>query len=249
MASQCSFRCPGNGSTVLPSLPGLPWLACTPRNAGLQFSRSQTSSFHCSVAGLSTLRFAPSDSLPPSKAVGAAPLLSSGKARRYWLFCRLSVLELRRVLLAPFLPCRGPFRPSLLAPLLRPLLTPATCSETISRSSVLHPEPVAGLPRYVRPPSTRNRWFYLQCPGWLWASLPLASSPEHCLPPIQFLFIGSRPCSTLLSDLTSRLGPCASLSLHLPLVGKRTCTSKLSNMLGTPKKRGAAKHRSAPLPG
>src|SRR5437660_1830683 len=65
------------------------------------------------------------------------------------------------------------------------------------------------------------------------ASLPSASSPEHCLPRIQFLFIGSRLCSTLLSDLASRLGPCASLSLHLHLVVKRTCTSKLSIMLGT----------------
>src|SRR5258706_14939322 len=67
----------------------------------------------------------------------------------------------------------------------------------------------------------------------MWALLPFASSPEHCLPRIQFLFIGSRLCSTLLSDLTSRLGPCASLSLHLHLVVKRTCTSKLSIMLGT----------------
>src|SRR5882724_636693 len=65
------------------------------------------------------------------------------------------------------------------------------------------------------------------------ASLPFASSPEHCLPRIQFLFIGSRLCSNLLSDLASQLGPCASLSLHLHLVVKRTCTSKLSIMLGT----------------
>src|SRR5882757_9893344 len=71
----------------------------------------------------------------------------------------------------------------------------------------------------------------------MWASLPIASSPEHCLPRIQFLFIGSRLCSTLLSDLTSRLGPCASLSLHLHLVVKRTCTSKLSIMLGTQNKK------------
>src|SRR2546429_9296023 len=62
-------------------------------------------------------------------------------------------------------------------------------------------------------------------------ALPI--SPEHCLPHIQFLFIGSRLCSTLLSDLASRLGPCALLSLHLHLVGKRTCTSKLSIILGT----------------
>src|SRR5207245_10501430 len=70
------------------------------------------------------------------------------------------------------------------------------------------------------------------------ASLPSASSPEHCLPHIQFLFIGSRLCSTLLSDLASRFGPCASLSLHLHLVVKRTCTSQLSIMLGTQLKRG-----------
>src|SRR6266699_367840 len=50
---------------------------------------------------------------------------------------------------------------------------------------------------------------------------------------IQFLSIGSRVCSTLLSDLASRLGPCASLSLRLHQAVKRTFTSKLSNMLGT----------------
>ena len=59
---------------------------------------------------------------------------------------------------------------------------------------------------------------------------PLA---RHRRPLIQFLFIGSRVCSTLLSDLASRLGPCASLSLRLHQAVKRTCTSKLSNMLGT----------------
>src|SRR6266850_7931520 len=79
----------------------------------------------------------------------------------------------------------------------------------------------------------------------MWASLPLASSPEHCLPRIQFLFIGSRLCSTLLSNFTSRLGPCASLSLHLHLVVKRTCTSKLSDMLGTPKSNGPPNFRRA----
>jgi hypothetical protein len=63
-------------------------------------------------------------------------------------------------------------------------------------------------------------------------------SAGHGLPRIQFLFIGLRLCFTLLSDLTSRLGPGASLSLHLYQVVKRICTSKLSNMLGTPKKKG-----------
>ena len=47
----------------------------------------------------------------------------------------------------------------------------------------------------------------------------LCSLLRHRRPPIQFLFIGSRVCSTLLSDLASRLGPCASLILHLLQVG------------------------------
>ena len=62
---------------------------------------------------------------------------------------------------------------------------------------------------------------------------PLA---RHRRPLIQFLFIGSRVCSALLSDRPSRFGPCASLSLHLHQAVKRTCTSKLSNLLGTPTK-------------
>ncbi|MGA9059904.1 MAG: hypothetical protein WB763_25720, partial [Terriglobia bacterium] len=59
---------------------------------------------------------------------------------------------------------------------------------------------------------------------------PLA---RHRMPHIRFLFIGSRVCSTLLPDPASRRGRCASLSLHLHQVVKRTFTSKLSNMLGT----------------
>src|SRR5271166_306269 len=62
---------------------------------------------------------------------------------------------------------------------------------------------------------------------------PLA---RHGRPLIRFLFIGSRLCSTLLSGPASPrvlFHPCASLSLHLHQVVKRTCTSKLSNMLGT----------------
>src|SRR6202521_1300479 len=147
MTGQCSFRGPDNSLTVIPSMPGLPLLAFTRRSACLQFSRSQTSSIHCSVVGLSAVRFANSDSVPPPKALGAAPLLSSGKARRYWLFCRLSVVESRRLLLAPFIPLRGPFGPSLLMQLLRLLLTSATGSETISRLSVSNSRPVADLPR------------------------------------------------------------------------------------------------------
>ena len=64
---------------------------------------------------------------------------------------------------------------------------------------------------------------------------PLA---RHRRPPIRFLFIGSHLCSALLSGPASRrvlFHPCASLSLHVHHVVKRTFTSKLSNMLGTPK--------------
>ena len=59
---------------------------------------------------------------------------------------------------------------------------------------------------------------------------PLA---RHRMPLIRFLYIGSCVYSTLLSHLASRRRRCASLSLHLHQVVKRTFTSKLSNMLGT----------------
>jgi hypothetical protein len=62
---------------------------------------------------------------------------------------------------------------------------------------------------------------------------PLA---RHRMPRIRFLYIGSCVCSTPLSDLASRRRRCASLSLHLHQVVKRTFTSKLSNMLGTQNK-------------
>src|SRR6202011_2205178 len=67
---------------------------------------------------------------------------------------------------------------------------------------------------------------------------PLA---RHRRPRIRFLFISSRLCSALLSGPASRrvlFHPCASLSLHLHLVVKRTCTSQLSIMLDTQRKRG-----------
>src|SRR5438105_6403791 len=52
-------------------------------------------------------------------------------------------------------------------------------------------------------------------------------------PPIRFLFIDSRFCSTLPSDPPHGGSPCASLILHLHQVGWKTFTSKLLNMLGT----------------
>src|SRR6202041_3074263 len=62
-------------------------------------------------------------------------------------------------------------------------------------------------------------------------------------PPIPFLSIGSRVCYTLLSDLASRLSPCALLSLRLHQAAERTCTSKPSSMLGTQQKARKLDHR------
>src|SRR5271157_5845977 len=71
----------------------------------------------------------------------------------------------------------------------------------------------------------------------MWASRFHARSPAAVGLLIRFLFIGSRLCSTLLSDPASRRSPCASLSLLLHQDGKRTFTSQLLNMLGTQEKR------------
>jgi hypothetical protein len=67
-------------------------------------------------------------------------------------------------------------------------------------------------------------------------------------PQIRFLYIGSRFCSTLPSDPASRRRPCASLSLHLYQVVKRTCTSKPSNMLGVHRDRGSSHLLAPPTP-
>ena len=58
------------------------------------------------------------------------------------------------------------------------------------------------------------------------------------MPRIQFLSVGSRLCSTLLSDTLSRdRCPCASLRLHLHQVGEGTFTPKLVNMPSTQRRR------------
>src|SRR5829696_2932268 len=57
------------------------------------------------------------------------------------------------------------------------------------------------------------------------------------LPPIRFLFVGSRVCSTLPSDGPSRdlICPCASLALRLHQAVQGTFTPKLLNMPDTPR--------------
>src|SRR2546425_947583 len=85
------------------------------------------------------------------------------------------------------------------------------------------------------------------CGGSLRSRLQAHSSMRKCyMPRIRFLYIGSYVCSTLLSDPPSPERPCASLSLHLHQVVKRTCTFELSNMLGTQKDvgRGRPTHQT-----
>src|ERR1035438_3569139 len=102
MAGQCSFKCPGNCSTVMPSMPGLPLLDFTRLKACTQLSCAQTSSISCSwlLAGLSNMRSAVGVSDPPPGAIGASLLCSPLKASRSWLFCRLPLIENRAVTLA-----------------------------------------------------------------------------------------------------------------------------------------------------
>src|SRR5215470_1582300 len=115
MADQYCFRWPGNSPTFMPSIPGLPLLAFTRRNARRQFSRPQTSSISCSaLAGLSVSQFAVNDSVPSRGAFGASLLASSVKASTICsrFFCRLSFIESCVLLVAPC--CLGlrPRRPT-----------------------------------------------------------------------------------------------------------------------------------------
>jgi hypothetical protein len=48
------------------------------------------------------MRFAVNVSDPPHEVLGASPLTFSLKDSRSWLFCRLSLIELRRLLAASF---------------------------------------------------------------------------------------------------------------------------------------------------
>jgi hypothetical protein len=63
--------------------------------------------------------------------------------------------------------------------------------------------------------------------------VPCQLVPGCVTPPIWFLSISPRVCSTLPSDPVSRRRPCAALSLRLHPAGKSTFTPKLCNMLGT----------------
>src|ERR1700677_3193612 len=94
-----------------------------------------------------------------------------------------------------------------------------------------------------RSPEVSSIAFHAQSPDlppvpWQYLGCPVSCSPaRHRRPQIQFFSIGSRVCSALLSDPASRRRPCASLTLLFHQDGERTCTSKLSSMLGTKKRR------------
>src|ERR1700691_4092240 len=90
-----------------------------------------------------------------------------------------------------------------------------------------------------RPPEVSSTAFNAQPPNLQPAPLMDMDFAVLCplvrrrMPHIRFLSIGSRLCSTLLSDSASRRRPCASLSLLLHQDVKGTFTPKLLNMLGT----------------
>ena len=133
---------------------------------------------------------------------------------------------------------RSRFGPSSVAELLCPLLTSATSfksdhssfsrdSATSSRSPEVNSTAFNAPPPDLQPAPLMDMGFVVMC-----------QLARRRMPLIRFLYIGSHVCSTLLSDPLSPERPCASLSLHLYQVVKRTYTSKLSNMRGVPKKKG-----------
>ena len=124
-----------------------------------------------------------------------------------------------------------PGSPGLLRPLLtsaqpsRRLAAPLVTQDSYGRSPVISSTAFHARPLNLPPGSLMDMGFAIMC-----------SLARPRRPLIQFLFISPRFCSTLPSDPASRRRPCASLSLHLHRVVKRTSTSKLSNMHGVHKK-------------
>ncbi len=100
-------------------------------------------------------------------------------------------------------------------------------SRTSARPPGVSSPAFSAQPLDLQPESLMDMGFTVIC--------PLARLGMPC---IQFLFVGSRLCSTLLSDTLSRdKCPCVSLRLHLHQVGEGTFTPKLVNMPSTQKRR------------
>jgi hypothetical protein len=192
------------------------------------------------MAGLSVPRFTVNDSVPPPRPFGASPLYSPAKANNSWLFCRLSLMSRAAYLPLPSTPCGDrsglqhlavPNTPS--ADFCRPVRTGCPILSPVSRTN-------------GRPPEVSSTAFRTQPPDLQPVSLMdmdfaiISPLVRHRMPQIRFLYIGSYVCSALLSDPASQRRPCASLSLHLHQVVKRTFTFEPSNMLGTPKRARSA---------
>ena len=243
MAGQCSRRCPGSSSTVIPSTPGLPRFARTRASARLQFSRSQARSIHCSLlAGLSSPRPAARGSVPSLVTSGASPLPSSAKASTSWVFCRFPLTRNAVLLAAPFVQAfdpDGPTMPS--ADFCRPVgsdySSPSPELRTGGRSPEVSSTAFSAQPPDLQPAPLMDLDFVVLC-----------RLVRRRMPRIRFLSIGSRLCSTLPSDPASRRRPCASLGLHLHQVVQGTFTLKLPNMLGTHRDRGEPRGSTPPTP-
>ncbi len=199
MAGQCSRRCPGSSSTVIPSTPGLPRFARTRASARLQFSRSQTRSIHCSLlAGLSSRRPAALGSVPSRVPSGASPPPLPRKASTSWLFCRLPLTRDAFLLATPFVQAFGPSGPT--------MPSADFCRPVRSDYSSLSPE----FRTDGRSPEVSSTAFSAQPPDLQPAPLMDLDFVVSCrlvrrrMPHIRFLSIGSRLCSTLPSDPASR---------------------------------------------
>jgi hypothetical protein len=81
-------------------------------------------------------------------------------------------------------------------------------SATMNRSPEVSSTAFRAQPPDLQPGPLMDMGFAVMCP---------LAQPR--MPHIRFLFIGSRICSALPSDATSRRRPCASLILHLHQVG------------------------------
>ena len=138
------------------------------------------------------------------------------KANPDWLFSRYSLLRSGDVLATPL-----PFGPSSRFRSNTPF---AAFCDTIARNCFL---PSHDSVTCRRSPEVSSTTFnaqppdYNQCPLMDTDFAVMCPLVRHRMPQIQFLYIGSRLCSALLSGPASRrvlFHPCASLTLHLHLV-------------------------------
>ena len=197
--------------------PGLPWFA----SAVVSKSTARIGWVFCRLLPMSRASYSPLHLLPG----GGAPFGPSAWRSRpcdLWLF----------------LPFRAsvPIEPADCRDLLRPLLTSAPRSDTSRRPQ----SPFTGA--QDRPPEVSPASFDARLPDLPPTTLDRYGlrdlSPTRPVAAASYpvLVHQAAPSLSLPSDGTSRCRPCESLALRLHQAGQRTCTSKLPDMLGTPKK-------------